>query len=67
MENITDGKWESLPVKLHDSILQTLRELKFTYTTPVQVLTELACFLSYYLHCINSFFLDFSLPASLFL
>ncbi|ROL46172.1 ATP-dependent RNA helicase DDX55 [Anabarilius grahami] len=36
MENITDGKWESLPVKLHDSILQTLTELQFTYMTPVQ-------------------------------
>lgn len=36
MENITDGKWETLPVKLHDSILQTLAELKFTYMTPVQ-------------------------------
>ncbi|XP_056592641.1 ATP-dependent RNA helicase DDX55 [Triplophysa dalaica] len=36
MENITDGKWESLPVKLHDSISQTLKELKFTYMTPVQ-------------------------------
>uniref|UniRef100_A0A672SKR0 ATP-dependent RNA helicase n=1 Tax=Sinocyclocheilus grahami TaxID=75366 RepID=A0A672SKR0_SINGR len=36
MENITDGKWERLPVKLHDSILQTLRELKFAYMTPVQ-------------------------------
>uniref|UniRef100_A0A673GFG7 Uncharacterized protein n=1 Tax=Sinocyclocheilus rhinocerous TaxID=307959 RepID=A0A673GFG7_9TELE len=69
MENITDGKWERLPVKLHDSILQTLRELKFAYMTPVQVLifrlTVLACFLSY---CINSFFpLNFSLPVSLFL
>uniref|UniRef100_A0A671PAL8 ATP-dependent RNA helicase n=1 Tax=Sinocyclocheilus anshuiensis TaxID=1608454 RepID=A0A671PAL8_9TELE len=36
MENITDGKWERLPLKLHDSILQTLRELKFAYMTPVQ-------------------------------
>lgn len=36
MENITDGKWDRLPVKLHDSILQTLKELKFTYMTPVQ-------------------------------
>ncbi|XP_036385196.1 ATP-dependent RNA helicase DDX55 [Megalops cyprinoides] len=36
MENITEGKWESLPVKLNDSILQTLDELGFTYMTPVQ-------------------------------
>uniref|UniRef100_A0A8C1T8U8 ATP-dependent RNA helicase n=1 Tax=Cyprinus carpio TaxID=7962 RepID=A0A8C1T8U8_CYPCA len=36
MENFSDGKWESLPVKLHDSILQTLKELNFTYMTPVQ-------------------------------
>ncbi|XP_077099847.1 ATP-dependent RNA helicase DDX55 [Siphateles boraxobius] len=36
MENINDGKWESLPVKLHESILQTLTELNFTYMTPVQ-------------------------------
>uniref|UniRef100_A0A671NC07 ATP-dependent RNA helicase n=1 Tax=Sinocyclocheilus anshuiensis TaxID=1608454 RepID=A0A671NC07_9TELE len=36
MENFSDGKWESLPLKLHDSILQTLKELKFTYMTPVQ-------------------------------
>ncbi|KAG7476601.1 hypothetical protein MATL_G00084750 [Megalops atlanticus] len=36
MENITEGKWESLPVNLNDSILQTLDELGFTYMTPVQ-------------------------------
>uniref|UniRef100_A0A8C1EEV9 ATP-dependent RNA helicase n=1 Tax=Cyprinus carpio carpio TaxID=630221 RepID=A0A8C1EEV9_CYPCA len=36
MENSSDGKWEHLPVKLHDCILQTLRELKFTHMTPVQ-------------------------------
>ncbi|CAM4728751.1 unnamed protein product [Leuciscus chuanchicus] len=36
MENINDGKWECLPVKLHESILQTLTELKFTHMTPVQ-------------------------------
>uniref|UniRef100_A0A8C1VEC3 ATP-dependent RNA helicase n=1 Tax=Cyprinus carpio TaxID=7962 RepID=A0A8C1VEC3_CYPCA len=36
MENFSDGKWEHLPVKLHDCILQTLRELKFTHMTPVQ-------------------------------
>ncbi|KAG1971297.1 ATP-dependent RNA helicase DDX55 [Pimephales promelas] len=36
MENISDGKWECLPVKLHESILQTLKELNFTHMTPVQ-------------------------------
>ncbi|XP_051972892.1 ATP-dependent RNA helicase DDX55 [Xyrauchen texanus] len=36
MDNITDGKWNSLPVKLNDNISQTLKELKFTYMTPVQ-------------------------------
>ncbi|KAM4634546.1 ATP-dependent RNA helicase DDX55 [Polymixia lowei] len=36
MDNTTEGKWNSLPVKLNDSILQTLNELKFTYMTPVQ-------------------------------
>ncbi|TRY53977.1 hypothetical protein DNTS_015539 [Danionella cerebrum] len=36
MENITDGTWDSLSVKLHDRILQTLKELRFTYMTPVQ-------------------------------
>ncbi|KAK7121070.1 hypothetical protein R3I94_020893 [Phoxinus phoxinus] len=36
MENINDGKWECLPVKLHESILQTLTELQFIYMTPVQ-------------------------------
>ncbi|XP_030625106.1 ATP-dependent RNA helicase DDX55 [Chanos chanos] len=34
--NTSDGKWDSLPVKLHDSILQTLSELGFTFMTPVQ-------------------------------
>ncbi|KAI4882326.1 hypothetical protein NFI96_017499, partial [Prochilodus magdalenae] len=36
MENITDGKWNSLPVKLHDGILLTLKNHGFTYMTPVQ-------------------------------
>ncbi|MBN3296574.1 DDX55 helicase, partial [Amia calva] len=36
MENVTEGRWESLPVKLHDSILQTLRDLGFSHMTPVQ-------------------------------
>ncbi|KAK7895490.1 hypothetical protein WMY93_020815 [Mugilogobius chulae] len=37
MSNVTDGTWDSLPVKLDDNILQTLRELEFTHMTPVQV------------------------------
>ncbi|XP_060918046.1 ATP-dependent RNA helicase DDX55 [Labrus mixtus] len=36
MDNATEGTWDSLPVKLNDSILQTLEELKFTHMTPVQ-------------------------------
>uniref|UniRef100_A0AAR2LDR3 ATP-dependent RNA helicase n=1 Tax=Pygocentrus nattereri TaxID=42514 RepID=A0AAR2LDR3_PYGNA len=36
MENITDGKWNSLPVKLHDGMSSTLKKLGFTYMTPVQ-------------------------------
>uniref|UniRef100_A0A8C5AAQ4 ATP-dependent RNA helicase n=1 Tax=Gadus morhua TaxID=8049 RepID=A0A8C5AAQ4_GADMO len=36
MDNITEGTWESLPVKLNDNILETLREMKFTHMTPVQ-------------------------------
>ncbi|XP_024154728.1 ATP-dependent RNA helicase DDX55 [Oryzias melastigma] len=32
----TEGTWESLPVKLHEGILETLRDLKFTHMTPVQ-------------------------------
>ncbi|XP_071371766.1 ATP-dependent RNA helicase DDX55 [Centroberyx affinis] len=36
MDNTTEGKWESLPVKLNEHILQTLDELKFTHMTPVQ-------------------------------
>ncbi|KAG7280117.1 hypothetical protein CRUP_003744 [Coryphaenoides rupestris] len=34
--NVTEGTWESLPVKLHDNILDTLRDMKFAYMTPVQ-------------------------------
>uniref|UniRef100_A0A3Q2YM35 DEAD-box RNA helicase Q domain-containing protein n=1 Tax=Hippocampus comes TaxID=109280 RepID=A0A3Q2YM35_HIPCM len=37
MENTTDGTWDTLAVKLNDNILETLRELKFTHMTPVQV------------------------------
>ncbi|XP_031157109.1 ATP-dependent RNA helicase DDX55 [Sander lucioperca] len=36
MDNTTEGRWDSLPVKLNDAILQTLDELKFTHMTPVQ-------------------------------
>ncbi|KAJ8261458.1 hypothetical protein COCON_G00171810 [Conger conger] len=36
MDNVTEGKWESLPVKLNDNILTTLDELGFTHMTPVQ-------------------------------
>ncbi|KAI5624386.1 ATP-dependent RNA helicase DDX55 [Silurus asotus] len=36
MESICDGTWENLPVKLHDSILLTLKKLGFIYMTPVQ-------------------------------
>ncbi|KAM6975481.1 ATP-dependent RNA helicase DDX55 [Tautogolabrus adspersus] len=36
MDNATEGTWDSLPVKLNHSILQTLEELKFTHMTPVQ-------------------------------
>ncbi|KAJ8245050.1 hypothetical protein GJAV_G00276200 [Gymnothorax javanicus] len=36
MENVTEGKWESLPVQLNASILKTLHELGFTHMTPVQ-------------------------------
>nr|XP_020511065.1 ATP-dependent RNA helicase DDX55 [Labrus bergylta] len=36
MDNATEGTWDSLPVKLNDSILQTLEELTFTHMTPVQ-------------------------------
>uniref|UniRef100_A0A665U992 ATP-dependent RNA helicase n=1 Tax=Echeneis naucrates TaxID=173247 RepID=A0A665U992_ECHNA len=36
MDNTTDGTWDSLPVRLHDNVLQTLEELKFSHMTPVQ-------------------------------
>ncbi|XP_041916395.1 ATP-dependent RNA helicase DDX55 [Alosa sapidissima] len=36
MDNSTAGKWDSLPVKLDNNIIQTLDELKFTHMTPVQ-------------------------------
>ncbi|XP_030291441.1 ATP-dependent RNA helicase DDX55 [Sparus aurata] len=36
MDNTTDGTWDSLPVRLNEKILETLAELKFTHTTPVQ-------------------------------
>uniref|UniRef100_A0A1A7YH61 ATP-dependent RNA helicase n=1 Tax=Iconisemion striatum TaxID=60296 RepID=A0A1A7YH61_9TELE len=36
MDNTTDGTWDSLSVQLNEKILQTLDEMKFTYTTPVQ-------------------------------
>ncbi|XP_036972825.1 ATP-dependent RNA helicase DDX55 [Acanthopagrus latus] len=36
MDNTTDGTWDSLPVRLNERILETLAELKFTHTTPVQ-------------------------------
>nr|XP_033810478.1 ATP-dependent RNA helicase DDX55 [Geotrypetes seraphini] len=31
-----EGAWESLPVRLHEKVMQTLRELRFTHMTPVQ-------------------------------
>ncbi|XP_028274210.1 ATP-dependent RNA helicase DDX55 [Parambassis ranga] len=36
MENTTDGTWDTLPVQLHENILQTLAELNFRHMTPVQ-------------------------------
>lgn len=36
MDNTTEGTWDSLPVQLNPSILQTLDALKFTHMTPVQ-------------------------------
>lgn len=36
MSNITDGTWDTLPVKLNSNILRTLKELDFTHMTPVQ-------------------------------
>lgn len=40
MANVTEGAWDSLPVKLNENILQTLKELKFTHMTPVQVTNQ---------------------------
>lgn len=37
MEHVTEGSWESLPVRLHPRVLGALRELGFPYMTPVQV------------------------------
>lgn len=37
MDNTADGTWDSLPIKLSEGILETLRDLQFTYMTPVQV------------------------------
>ncbi|KAM6902949.1 ATP-dependent RNA helicase DDX55 [Xenentodon cancila] len=36
MDAVTESAWDSLPVKLHQNILQTLDEMKFTHMTPVQ-------------------------------
>lgn len=37
MEHVTEGSWESLPMRLHPRVLGALRELGFPYMTPVQV------------------------------
>lgn len=37
MEHVTEGSWESLPIRLHPLVLGALRELGFPYMTPVQV------------------------------
>ncbi|KAL7986697.1 hypothetical protein Chor_012980 [Crotalus horridus] len=39
MEQVTEGTWESLPVKLSPGVLQALRELRFSHMTPVQSAT----------------------------
>lgn len=36
MENVTEGKWNSLPQKLHPGITTTLKHLDFRFMTPVQ-------------------------------
>ncbi|CAK6439956.1 unnamed protein product [Pipistrellus nathusii] len=36
MEHVTEGSWESLPVRLHPRVLGALRELGFPHMTPVQ-------------------------------
>jgi preprotein translocase subunit SecF len=55
MDNTTEGKWDSLPVKLNDGITQTLNELGFTHMTPVQVLTFLYSFRLFHSHVIASY------------
>ncbi|XP_032287178.1 ATP-dependent RNA helicase DDX55 isoform X3 [Phoca vitulina] len=39
MEHVTEGSWESLPIRLHPLVLGALRELGFPYMTPVQSAT----------------------------
>ncbi|XP_021554182.1 ATP-dependent RNA helicase DDX55 isoform X3 [Neomonachus schauinslandi] len=39
MEHVTEGSWESLPIRLHPLMLGALRELGFPYMTPVQSAT----------------------------
>lgn len=39
MESVTEGSWQSLPVKLHQEVLQSLADLGFTHMTPVQSAT----------------------------
>ncbi|XP_044897054.1 ATP-dependent RNA helicase DDX55 isoform X2 [Felis catus] len=39
MEHVTEGSWESLPMRLHPRVLGALRELGFPYMTPVQSAT----------------------------
>ncbi|XP_056146545.1 ATP-dependent RNA helicase DDX55 [Lampris incognitus] len=36
MDDAAEGRWASLPVKLHENILQTLDECNYVYMTPVQ-------------------------------
>ncbi|KAJ7309753.1 hypothetical protein JRQ81_007818 [Phrynocephalus forsythii] len=39
MEKVTEGTWESLPVKLSPGVLRALQELGFSHMTPVQSAT----------------------------
>ncbi|XP_068100703.1 ATP-dependent RNA helicase DDX55 [Hyperolius riggenbachi] len=39
MEDVTEGTWDTLPQRLHDTIRETLRELNFSHMTPVQSAT----------------------------
>ncbi|XP_027432792.1 ATP-dependent RNA helicase DDX55 isoform X2 [Zalophus californianus] len=39
MEHVTEGSWESLPIRLHPLVLGSLWELGFPYMTPVQSAT----------------------------